>query len=192
MPTVPFCRHGECRAPSRRKCFAPSPRTSQSRPGKATEGGDRLTRFKATLTDLVCGRVLLTAAYQRTEDELPRRESQHQANNHAFAKGWAERLVRTQLSRCYNQAVLQELTGQGIQRCFVPHSTAEDPCRRWQGQGGAITGVPGRGPMVPCSRPRYRVCASGLRRLRNRLVAAAAQPLPSEAAASSGRGREHA
>ena len=42
-----------------------------------------------------------------------------------FASGWAERLVRTQFSRFYNQAVLQQLTAHGDTECFVPHSASE-------------------------------------------------------------------
>ena len=97
-------------------------------PGKILEdnNGKRLEIFRDILTDLVNGVISLTEAYQRTEDELPRHTSPHSSNNRVFAKGWSERLVRIQLSRFYNQAVLEQLQSKSIDICFVPHSVEED------------------------------------------------------------------
>jgi len=98
----------------------------EAMPGKVTEGGDRLSRFRSILRDLITGNINLQNAYERTENELPRANSSYASDNRVFATGWGERLVRTQLSRCYNQAVMEFLVTQGHTQCFVPHSTAED------------------------------------------------------------------
>ena len=98
----------------------------QPAPGKITEGGDRLIRLKEILKHLVNGEINLLEAYRRTELELPRASSAHAANNRVFPSGWAERLVRTQLSRFYNQALLEQLISEGHSQCFVPHSSEED------------------------------------------------------------------
>ena len=94
-------------------------------PGKVLEGGDRLEVFRAVLTDLARGDISLNEAYQRTNSELPRHASLHSQNNRVFSQGWAERQVRTQFSRFYNQAVLDYLRENGTIECFVPHSAAE-------------------------------------------------------------------
>jgi hypothetical protein len=95
--------------------------------GKVTEGGDRLERFRAILTDLVNGQIGLGEAIRRTQAELPRQTSPYSGNNRVFASNWEERLVRTQLSRFYNQGVMEQLLAEGETQCFVPHSPAEDP-----------------------------------------------------------------
>jgi len=94
-------------------------------PGKVTEGGDRLEVFRRVLEDLIAGQIDLEQAYNRTEAELPRAESLHADNNRVFPHDWGERLVRTQLSRCYNQAVMEELLAAGETMCHVPRSQAE-------------------------------------------------------------------
>lgn len=102
-------------------------------PGKVTEGGDRLTRVRAILRDLVEGRIGLTQAYRRVDAELPRQASIYAGDNRVFAANWQERLIRTQFSRFYNQAVMEELIGREETRCYVPHSEAEaadSPCSR--------------------------------------------------------------
>ena len=48
-------------------------------------------------------------------------------------RGWAEGLVRSQVSRFYNQAVLAEQLERGATEVYVPHSEAERwdaPCTR--------------------------------------------------------------
>lgn len=95
--------------------------------GKVTEGGNRLGRFREIMTALVGGKIGLAEAYRRTELELPRLESMYGGNNRVFASGWAERLVRTQYSRFYNQAVMEQLLNDGAVSCFIPHSSDEDP-----------------------------------------------------------------
>lgn len=100
-------------------------------PGKVTEGGVRLQTFRGILEDLTAGRIDLHSAYQRTQHLLPREQSPHAQDNRVFGHDWGERLVRTQLSRCYNQAVMEELLASGQTVCHVPHSQAEaatSPC----------------------------------------------------------------
>ena len=94
--------------------------------GKVTEGGDRLGRLRVILSDLVDGRIDLPQACRRVEAELPRHSSPYSGNNRVFPSGWAERLVRTQYSRFYNQAVMERLLTEGQTECFVPHSAGED------------------------------------------------------------------
>lgn len=94
---------------------------------KALEGGDRLTRFRTILKKLVTGEMDLIEAYQGTTVELPRDGSIHVHNNRVFPKDWAERLVRTEYSRFYNQAVMEKLLAEGNTQCFVPHSSQEKP-----------------------------------------------------------------
>jgi hypothetical protein len=97
----------------------------QPMPGKVTEGGDRLQRFRAILVDLVNAQITLSQAIRRTAIDIPRDTSLHGANNRVFAHDWDERLVRTQLSRFYNQAVMEKLLEDGETMCRVPHSSAE-------------------------------------------------------------------
>lgn len=95
--------------------------------GKATEGGDRLVILREILTETVEGRSSVCTAIALVEERLPRERSSHCSNNRVFPLGWAERLVRTQFSRLYNQAVLELLIASGHTQCFVPHSSDEDP-----------------------------------------------------------------
>ena len=95
-------------------------------PGKVLEGGNRLDAFRSILLDLIVGRVDLHEAYRRTGRDLPRTSSPYSRSNLVFAEGWEERLVRTQLSRFYNQAVMEKLRAAGHDKCFVAHSTDED------------------------------------------------------------------
>ncbi|MEA2575564.1 MAG: hypothetical protein QOH93_2862 [Chloroflexia bacterium] len=94
--------------------------------GKVTEGGNRLDSFRDVLKQLVEGNLSLSQAIARTEQELPRSGSVHVYNNRVFPHDWAERQVRTQYSRFYNQAVMEQLIAEGQTECFVPHSSQED------------------------------------------------------------------
>lgn len=99
--------------------------------GKIVEGGNRLDVFRQILVDFANGRLDFAAAYRETENQLPRHVSIYAHDNRVFAHGWAERLVRTQVSRFYNQAVMELALGRGESQCFVPPSTAEQsssPC----------------------------------------------------------------
>lgn len=100
---------------------------SDSIPGKVLEddSGNRLEVFRHILTELANGEIGLETAYQQTQTRLPIHTSPHSSNSRVFSDRWAERLVRTQLSRFYNQAVLKQLLEIGAENCFVPHSEAE-------------------------------------------------------------------
>lgn len=100
----------------------------QPMPGRALEGHGREVAFRAVLTALIeLGQTPqdLSGAYQATERDLPRATSPHAGNNRVFPAGWAERLVRTQLSVSYNQAVLERVLRAGGTHVFVPHSPDE-------------------------------------------------------------------
>lgn len=104
---------------------------SEAMPGKVLEGGNRIEIFREILISLANGEIILETAYEQTERRLPRQTSPHSSSNRVFAREWAERQVRTQFSRFYNQAVLEQLRNQGVTTCFVPHSDAEasmSPC----------------------------------------------------------------
>lgn len=94
-------------------------------PGKATEGGNRTDVFKGLLANFFKGKANLDITINETESSLPRALSPHSDSNRVFAKGWAERLVRTQVSRFYNQAVLQQILANGQTSCLVHHSSDE-------------------------------------------------------------------
>jgi len=95
--------------------------------GKALEGGDRKTKFRDVLREFFEGESALDETIAEISTRLPRHESPHSHDNRTFADGWDERLARTQISRFYNQAVLQRLDEAGDEECFVPHSDHEDP-----------------------------------------------------------------
>lgn len=113
--------------------------------GKALEddSGDRLRAFRDVLIELANSKILLDAAYQETEAKLPRHTSSHSSNSRVFPNRWAERLIRTQLSRFYNQAVLEQLLEKGAEKCFVPHSDEEAPSSACTQQ------MAGKRPLVP-------------------------------------------
>jgi hypothetical protein len=94
--------------------------------GKVTEGSRRLDQFREVLKSFALGKIDLLEATRRTIDEIPRNQSIYSGNNRVFASGWAERLVRTQYSRFYNQAILQQLISEGQVECFIHHSSQED------------------------------------------------------------------
>lgn len=95
--------------------------------GKALEGTERLTFFRGVLSELVNGRYTLSLAIQRVNTLMGPSQSPHAGNARVFPAGWAERLIRVQFSRFYNQAVLELILARGGQKCFVPHSRSEAP-----------------------------------------------------------------
>lgn len=104
--------------------------TKISVPGKATDGGDRWRKFAGILEDHFCGKISFADSIAKIARDLPRSSSSHRDSNRVFANGWEERLIRTQLSRLYNQSVLEILLQRGDEECFVPHSSAEDVTTR--------------------------------------------------------------
>lgn len=99
--------------------------------GKVVEGDGRTDSLRDILNRFFEGQIRLEEAITEVSSELPRHESPHSHDNRVFADGWDERLVRTQASRFYNQAVLKLLSERGDNSCFVPHSSQEDrdsPC----------------------------------------------------------------
>ena len=94
--------------------------------GKAVQGHNRTAEFRQVLQDFFNGSTSLEETYNQVSSRLPKSESPHSRNNNVFPDNWDERLARTQISRFYNQAVLQQLTEEGEQQCFVPHSPDED------------------------------------------------------------------
>jgi hypothetical protein len=101
--------------------------SNDSIPQKVTEGGDRKNVFKEILIRLTKGEIDINGAIMEIEKKTPRISSIHSSNNRIFPSGWAERAIRTQFSRFYNQAVMEILIARGETECYVPHSTLEDP-----------------------------------------------------------------
>lgn len=93
--------------------------------GKVTTGASRLEDFREILIDFFDLKIDLNVAITNVESRLPRQQSMFSGDNRVFASGWAERLVRTQVSRFYNQAVLETIIESGSDDCFVNHSTSE-------------------------------------------------------------------
>jgi hypothetical protein len=100
----------------------------QSQPilGKVMEGGSRSDDFRAIMCRLAEGAITESEAYNITMKTLPEETSPYAGSRRVFPHGWAERLVRIQFSRFYNQAVLLYLTENGQTRCYVPHSSTEE------------------------------------------------------------------
>jgi hypothetical protein len=94
-------------------------------PGKVTEGGDRLEKFRVILSHLIEGKLTFKDAIVAIEHELSPHLSAHGSNNQVFPERWAERLLRIQFSRFYNQTVMEDLLARGETMCFVPHSSKE-------------------------------------------------------------------
>jgi hypothetical protein len=99
-------------------------------PGKATEGAERLQRFRSLMASFIDGEATLNQLIQGVSVQLPRELSNHSGSNRVFATGWEERLVRTQVSRLYNQAALEALQSMGCEQCYVAHSSEEMPSSR--------------------------------------------------------------
>jgi hypothetical protein len=99
--------------------------------GKATDGGTRLDDLRTLLAGVFKGEISATAACSEVERILPRGQSMHLSSNRVFPDGWGQRLVRTQVSRFYNQAVLELAIEANEETVFVPHSSEEEgasPC----------------------------------------------------------------
>lgn len=94
-------------------------------PGKAIEGEGRLESLKDILTGYFNGTIDLSQAFSDVEFRLLRHDSPYANNNQVFPQGWAERLIRTSVSRFYNQAVLTEIVETGGAECYIGHSNAE-------------------------------------------------------------------
>jgi hypothetical protein len=105
--------------------------SNEALPGKVTEGGERVEKTREILDSFFRGDISLQESIDQVSEELPRRESQYAHNNRVFPDNWDERLIRTQISRFYNQAVLETLEEQGEDECFVPssdHQKMDSPC----------------------------------------------------------------
>lgn len=99
---------------------------TQAIAGRATEGPGRETALREILARFFSDESDLAQSAAETASQLPRSSSPHASDNKVFARGWEERLVRTQVSRFYNQAVLGTLVEQGAKDCFVDHSSCEE------------------------------------------------------------------
>ncbi|MGE3376477.1 MAG: hypothetical protein AB7O37_23340 [Vicinamibacteria bacterium] len=106
----------------------------QPMPAKVLEGPGRPAALRRVLTDLLAPLqppYTLDEAYLAAEAALPRAGCLHAQSNQVFAAGWAERLVRTELSVSYNQTVLELVLAAGESQVHVPPSPREDassPC----------------------------------------------------------------
>jgi len=94
--------------------------------GKVIEEKKRELILKKILINLINNKISsLEEAYKITETELNQQSSKYKFDKNVFKTGWAERLIRTQLSRFYNQAVLEILIKKGEINCYIPHSKFE-------------------------------------------------------------------
>jgi hypothetical protein len=88
--------------------------------GKVLEGGNRLNNFRLILKDLTEAKITFQQTIRKTELNLPQTSSIHRDNGRVFTADWAERLVKLQFSRFYNQAVMNLLLNSGETQCYVP------------------------------------------------------------------------
>lgn len=98
---------------------------SESIAGKVTEEDFRLEILREILRKLTLGEYNIHTAIRAVSRELSRDTSIHSHDNRVFPSGWDERLIRTQYSRFYNQAVLQDILDGGVDACFVPTSKSQ-------------------------------------------------------------------
>lgn len=89
---------------------------------KSLDGGTRTNDFRDILTEIFKGNIDQDAAEERVWATLPPSESPHHGNKQLFHKQWAERLLRSQVGRFYNQSVMELLDEQGETDCYVPKS----------------------------------------------------------------------
>ena len=95
--------------------------------GKCIEEDSRVSIFRNILAELVDGKISsLEVCFNEAESRLPSNQSKYFGNNRVFPSDWSERLVRTELSRFYNQAVLEELDEKREEECFVPKSSSSN------------------------------------------------------------------
>ena len=94
---------------------------------KVTQEADRLGAFRSILLEFGEGRSSLSQAIATTQQRLDPTSSEYSFDKRVFAKNWAERHVRTQVSRFYNQAMLEWLDELGRPTCYVPPSSREKP-----------------------------------------------------------------
>lgn len=101
----------------------------RSRPilGRAVEGPGRADELRSILELLAAGRITVGEAGAQTQQRLPRASSPYASDNRVFASDWADRLIRVQFSRFYNQAVLEQLSEAAVVDCVVAHATEEQP-----------------------------------------------------------------
>lgn len=104
--------------------------------GKVLEGNQRLEKFKEILINLVNGDISFEDSIKHVNKNLSRNTSIYKNDNRVFASNWDYRLVSIQLSRFYNQYILEYLISIGSEKCFVPHSTVEDPNSKCSLQAG--------------------------------------------------------
>jgi hypothetical protein len=93
--------------------------------GKSIEEPERLACFREILRQLTLGKLNIHQAIRQVESRMPLSSSKHASNRRVFSNKWEERLVRTQYSRFYNQAVLEELRDTGVETCIVPVSRSQ-------------------------------------------------------------------
>jgi len=104
--------------------------------GKSLEGGDRKQEFRNILLSLVEGKISLEESYSLVETDLSESASIYSGNKRVFPVGWGERLVRTSVSKFYNQAILLQILQSGKALCYIPHSKYENddsPCTAFAG-----------------------------------------------------------
>ena len=70
---------------------------------------------------------LLNNGVTEIREKITRSESKYSNNNNVFRKTWENQLLKNQISRFYNQAVLEILHDEGDEKFFVYPSKDQDP-----------------------------------------------------------------
>ncbi len=87
----------------------------------------RKNEFRDILKKFVKGEIIdLSSTIYQVQIKIPKSTSKYASDNRVFTRDWAERLLRTQLSLFYNQAVMEILIDSGKEEFFIPHSKYED------------------------------------------------------------------
>lgn len=89
---------------------------------KADEDQIRIDKFRAILCLYFSCTIDFYQAKIETEIKLNRKDSCYENDNRTFCTNWSSRLLRTQISRFYNEAILNQLIADGEQFCYIAHS----------------------------------------------------------------------
>lgn len=96
---------------------------------KAIEECAREAKFRQILADLVNRNILsVEFACKKIKKEIPMEQSIHDPEDRTFLNGWEERLVRLHLSRFYNHVILDDLSQNGEEECFIPLPEEKADC----------------------------------------------------------------
>lgn len=105
--------------------------------GMSLADSSRKKLFKNILSDLSDGNIGLEESYNLLEYNNNQKLSVFCRPSTICANDWRERLIRINLSKFYNQAVLLYILNRGEKICFIPHSKYER-CNQCSSMAGKV------------------------------------------------------